>query len=104
MKKIFKILGLTVISILILLYICFLFVLPKVVDLSPYKQDLQNIVTKEGKVTLNYENERIITTPFLGIGVQLDNVSVQMPDKTLLFSSNSTSQSGHSKGESCTGQ
>ncbi len=89
MKKILKILSISVFTILILLYILFLFVLPKTVDLNKYKADLQNIVKEQSQLSLNFENIKLVTTPSLAVGIKADNVSLILPDNTLLFSSDS---------------
>ena len=86
MKKLFKILGFTVLGIIVLLYSAFLFVLPKVIDLSPYKDELKKIVKEQSRLELDYDKAELITNPFLGAGVKLNDISVKLPDGSLLFS------------------
>lgn len=89
MKKILKTAGIAVFGIVILLYAAFLFVLPKCIDLSRYKADVQKIVKDEARLDLDFDNIRLITSPSLAIGVKADNITVKLPDNSLLFSSDS---------------
>lgn len=76
-------------SIFALFYVAFLFVLPNVIDINQYKPDLQKIVKEQTNFGLNFENAKIITTPLFGIGVKADNISVTLPDNSVLFSADS---------------
>ena len=87
MKRFFKILGILLCIILLVLYICFLFVLPKKIDITKYKSDIQKIVKEQTNLDLDYSNERIITTPLLGAGFTADDIKVALPDKTVILSS-----------------
>ena len=87
MKKFFRILGVIFCVILVVLYAGFLFVLPKVVDISKYKSDLQKIVKDVADVDIDYDNEKIVTTPLLGVGIKADNIKISLPDKSTVFSS-----------------
>ena len=89
MKLFLKILGYTLLSIVILVYLGFLFVLPNAVDLNKYIPDLQKIVKEQTNLDLKLENVKIITTPLLGAGIKTENISVKMPDGSLLFSADS---------------
>ncbi len=80
MKKFFKILGITLISIIVLIYLAFLFVLPKVVDLNKIKPDLQQIVKEQTNLTLDFDNPKITTTPLLSAGITADNIKIKLPD------------------------
>ncbi len=82
MKKFFKILGIIFCVILVGLYISFLFVLPRVIDISQYKSDIQKLVKEQANIDINYENEKIVTTPLLGIGFSADNIKVSLPDNS----------------------
>ena len=86
MKKFFKILGIIFCVILVGLYISFLFIVPKVVDITPYKEQIKQIVKEQANLEIDYKNERLITTPLLGIGFEADDITINMPDKTTLFS------------------
>ena len=89
MKKFLKILGFTLLGIIILAYAGFLFVLPNVVDLNQYLPEVQKIVKEQGKVDLNIENAKIITTPLLGAGIKTGKITINLPDGSLLFSADS---------------
>ena len=87
MKKFFKILGIIFGIILVGLYISFLFVVPKVVDITQYKEQIKQIVKEQANLDIDYKNEKVVTTPILGIGFKADDVTINMPDKTTIFSS-----------------
>ena len=50
MIKFFKILGFVILGILATAYLCFLFVLPNVIDLNQYKPMVQELAKEQGKV------------------------------------------------------
>ena len=89
MKKFLKIMGYTVLSLVVLVYLCFLFVLPNVIKIEKYKPQIQKLVLDSTNLKLNFENAKVITTPLLGVGFKADNISVKLPDNSTLFSSNS---------------
>ena len=86
MKKFLCITGFVLVGILAALYICFIFVLPNAVNLNQYKPILQDLVKEQGKVNLDFDNAKIITTPLLGAGVKIDNIKVKLPDGSILLS------------------
>ena len=86
MTKFFKILGYIVLSILLIGYLGFLFILPNAIDLNVYKPDLQKIVKQQTNLDINFKGVKIITTPLLGAGVKIDDISVKLPDGSLLMS------------------
>ena len=87
MKKVLKILGIIFGVFIIGLYLGFLFVLPKVVDITQYKDQIKQIVKEQANLDIDYKNEKIVTTPILGAGFQADDVKITLPDKTTIFSS-----------------
>ncbi len=89
MKKFFKILGSCVLGILILVYLCFLFIIPNAIDINKFKPDIQKLVKEHAGLDINFENAKIITTPLLGAGIKTENISVKLPDASLLFSADS---------------
>ncbi|MCQ2739186.1 MAG: AsmA family protein [bacterium] len=89
MKKFWMISGIVVASILLIIYIGFLFVLPNVVDINKFKPEVQKIAKEQANLAVNFENAKIITTPLLGLGVKADDISVKLPDKSVLFSADS---------------
>ena len=89
MKKFLTILGYTFLGILVLLYLSFLFVLPHAVDINKFKPEIQKIAQDQARLNIDFENAKIITTPLLGAGIKADNISVKLPDDSLLFSADS---------------
>ncbi len=89
MKKFFKYFAIVIFATLFTLYAEFLFALPRFIDLDCYKEDIQKIVTEQTKMSLDFNNARLITTPLLGAGIKADNISLNLPDGSLLFHTNS---------------
>lgn len=89
MKKFLKILGITIISIFAILYLCFIFVLPNIIDLNKFKPEIQNILKEQTNLTLDFDNPKISVTPFLAAGLKADNISVKLPDNSNLFTADS---------------
>lgn len=85
MKLFFKVVGITLGVILIGLYLSFLFLLPRL-DINQFKPEIQKIALEQTKLSVNFENAKIITTPLLSVGVKADDISVKLPDETVLFS------------------
>ena len=86
MLKFLKILGFCILGILLIVYLGFLLVLPHVIDLSKYTPIAQSLAKQYAKVDINYENPKIITTPLLGAGVKADNLTIKLPDGSVLLS------------------
>ena len=86
MRKYWKIVGYIFLSTLTVLYVSFLFVLPNVIDLNQYVPEIQKLAKEQAKLNVNLENPKIITTPLLGAGIKADNISVKLPDDSVLFS------------------
>lgn len=89
MKVFFKYLFIIVFSTLFTLYMEFLFAVPKFVNLDGFKEDIQKIVKEQADLTLDYDNLKIVTTPFLSAGIKADNISVKLPDGSQVFSTDS---------------
>jgi len=89
MNKIIKIIAISVIVVLMACYTAFLFVLPNAINLNGYKDLLQSAVKEQSKLSIDFSNAEIITTPLLGVGVKVDDLSVKLPDDSLLFSADS---------------
>ncbi len=85
MKKFLKITGITIISVLVLLYLAFLFVLPNALDLNKFKPDLQKIVQEQTNLKLEFDNPKISVTPLLGAGISADNIRIKLPDESELL-------------------
>ena len=89
MKKFFKHLGFIALGVIILAYAGFLFVLPNVINLNQYLPEVQKLAKEQAKLDVNLENVKVITTPLLGAGVKAENISVKLPDNSVLFSAES---------------
>lgn len=89
MKKIFKHLGFIALGVIILAYAGFLFVLPNVINLNQYLPEVQKLAKEQAKLDVNLENAKVITTPLLGAGIKAENISVKLPDNSVLFSAES---------------
>ena len=86
MKKNLKIFGYATLGILTLAYLGFLFVLPNALDINQFKPEIQKIAKEQANLSIDFENAKIITTPLLGAGIKADNISIKLPDNTILFS------------------
>ncbi len=86
MKTFFKWLGIVAGAVVLFLYLAFIFVLPRAVDLNQYKPKLQQLAQEYSKLDVNFENAKIITTPLLAIGIQAEDLSVKLPDGSVLAS------------------
>lgn len=86
MRKFWGYLGIFAVVVIILAYLSFLFVLPRAVDLNQFKPELQKIAKEQANLRINFENPKIVTTPLLGAGIKADDISVKLPDNSILFS------------------
>lgn len=86
MNKVLKYFSYTLLSILVLIYIGFVFVLPNAVDVNKFKSEIQKLTKEQAKLIIDFENAKIITTPMLSAGIKLDNLTVKLPDNSTLFS------------------
>lgn len=75
----YKIAGISVISVIVILYAIFLFVLPNAVNLNNYKEDIQKIVKDSAKLDIDAKNIKLVTTPKLAAGVEIDGLTVGYP-------------------------
>lgn len=89
MKKFFQILGFILLGLILALYLCFLFVLPNMIDLNQYKPLVKDLAKEQANLDVNFDNAKVITTPFLGAGAKIDNISVKLPDGSILLSADS---------------
>ena len=86
MKTFLKYLGFTILGAIVLAYAGFLFVLPNAIDLNQYTPKIQKLAKEQAKLNVNFENVKIVTTPLLGAGIKAENISVKLPDNSVLFS------------------
>ncbi len=89
MNKFLKITGYTFLSVLATLYLVFLFVLPKAININTYKEQIQQSVKDTTNLSIDFENIDIITSPILEAGAKVKNISVKLPDGSVLFSADS---------------
>ena len=85
MKKFWIYLGSAVGITLLSAYLAFLFYLPRAIDLNEFKPMIQEIAKEQGKVDLDFQNPRIVTTPHLQAGIKLDDITIKLPDGSTLF-------------------
>lgn len=85
MKKFWIYLASTAGITLLALYFAFLFYLPKAIDLNSYKPLIQEIAKEQGKVDLDFQNPKIVTTPHLQAGIKLENITIKLPDGSTIF-------------------
>ncbi len=86
MKKNLKIFFICLSGLLTLIYLCFLFVIPNIIDINKFKPEIQKIVKDHTNISIDFEKAKIITTPFLGAGIKAENILVKLPDNSVLFS------------------
>ena len=89
MKKFLKIAGILVITLIIVFYLSFLFILPRAVDLNKFKPELQKLVKEQTNLILDFDNPQITVTPLLSAGVKADNLSIKLPDESDFVSADS---------------
>ncbi len=76
MMKYLKISFISIISILIIFYFSFLFILPNIINLNNYKKLIKEEVNKSAKLNIEVENLKLKTTVGLKIAVVIDNLKV----------------------------
>lgn len=89
MKKFFKYMSYTCLSIIILAYLGFLFVLPKALDVNKFIPDIQKIAQEQTGLNISLKDAKLITTPLLGLGIKANDISIALPDNSTLFSAES---------------
>lgn len=89
MKQFLKVTGYVVLCTVLLIYLAFLLILPRITDLNKYKPGLQKLVKDNINLTLDFDDARLITTPFLETGVKADNITMNLPDGSNLFKADS---------------
>lgn len=89
MKTFLKITGYVFLSVILCVYLAFLFVIPNLINFDKYKADIQNLIKENTNLSVDFEKIDVITTPILEAGVNVKNLSVKLPDDSVLFSTES---------------
>lgn len=89
MKKFFKVLGVSIATIVVLLYLSFLFILPNAVNLNKFKPKIQKIVKEQANLNIDFDNPKISVTPLLSAGITANNISLNLPDDSNLLKADS---------------
>lgn len=79
MKKALKIFGITVFTILTILYITFL-VLPFTIDINKYVPLVKDIVKEQANMDLELDSVKLFTTPMLEIGLKTGKLNLKLTD------------------------
>ena len=87
MKNFFKTVGYVCLGVFAVLYFSFLFILPNVVKLEKFKPDIQKLVKDNSGLNIDYDKLKLVTSPFLEAGVNVDNINVTLPDESVIFTS-----------------
>ncbi len=72
--------------VLLMVYTAFLFVLPNVINLNNYKEDIKKIVTDTCKLNIDADDIRIVTSWDLKAGIKIQDFSLSYPDKKKIVS------------------
>ena len=83
--KFVKIAGVTVVSVILLLYLSVLFVVPNVVNLNKLKPNIQKMLNDQTGLNVDFDNAKITVTPLLSAGIKADNVKVILSDNSELL-------------------
>jgi len=84
--KTLKILGISIGTLLAILYFTFLFILPNALNLNNYKSEINKLVKDMADLELNIENIKLKTTWNLQAKIALENVSINYLNKKTLLS------------------
>ncbi|MBR2068963.1 MAG: AsmA family protein [Candidatus Gastranaerophilales bacterium] len=84
MKNFFKITGIMLGSILVLLYLAFLIV-PYFINLDNFKADIQQVVKNSTKLNLEYSKLKLYSTPLLSFGAIIEDLDITLDDNSTLF-------------------
>ena len=75
-----KIFVSVVLCVIFLLYAGFVFVLPAILNLNNYKDDIQKLVQQSVKLNLDFQDIKLVTTPGLKAGVNISGLNLSYPD------------------------
>ena len=85
--KILKITAIAALSLVLVLYLSFLFILPNIINLNNYKSDLTKIVKDTSNLEFNTENIKLKTSWNLQTKLLLDDVSIKYSNQKELIQS-----------------
>ena len=85
MKKI-KILSIVLLTFVAIFYFAFLFILPNVINLNNYKNNINKLAKDSVNLDVKYDNLKLVTTPLLKIGVKAQNLSVNYDNENEFLS------------------
>ena len=85
MKKFFIYFAGSIVALLLVLYLGFLFILPNVVDLTKYMPEIQKLVKEQANVDLSVENPKISTNWLLQAGIKTGKVNIKLPDGSTIL-------------------
>ena len=90
-----KIFGIVILSLVLVLYISVILILPFSLTklASSNKQNILNTIDSFSKsygISVNYNDLKIITTPMLSVGAEVNGINIQLSDKKNLFKSDKT--------------
>ena len=76
MKKFLKTFGITAFSILLIIYLLFLFVIPNILDAKAFKPQILKLVSENSPVNIDYKSAKLFTTPTLSAGLKVSELKV----------------------------
>ena len=85
----YKVAGLGLLSLIIIVYAAFLFVLPNILNLNNYKKDIQKIAYDSVKLNIDAKDIKLVTTPKLAAGVKISGLNVSYPDGSAIATADS---------------
>lgn len=84
--NIIKKVGITLVSLIVLFYIIFLLILPNIINLNTYKNDIQKAAKEYANLNVDFKNAKIITSPGIKAGLNIKNPDIKYNDgRELLY-------------------
>ena len=75
----------SIVGLLVVLYLSFLFVLPNVIDLNKFMPEIKKIAKEQANIDIEINNPKVVTTFNLQAGIKTGAVKVNLPDGSNLF-------------------
>lgn len=85
MKKFLKIFSITLVSLISVLYLAFLFVLPNCVDLNKYEPQIKKSISDSTGFVVNTENIKLSTGWNFSAGLKADRIDIFYPNNEKFF-------------------